>query len=768
MEVKRRVNRANVNAEDRNRHSTDHSSHQSGDYAIEFAHRAETLGFERTFKVDDGGRAIDSSAAIEAKFVTPQDPIVLTADGSRLPAIPVDEAVKLNRLRDLVDGRDPAVRTPVPGAIRESKDGTLHGRANSDLRAVSNASEKADAPLREAVPVSKTNPLFPPLPLYGPDTFGRSCHAWLFRLSAAFGSFGFLLVVLLGAIFTAIPNAASLLWQMMLGQNPAVKRPFYEEERRREHERQVAAEQWEQKVTQQENRPNDAHNQPKQNRVEDYPPTEGGKDPLICDTAYYARRVGLDIETYEVQTEDGFVIDLLHVYNPREYTAASKERRGMKSPDVFKDGFVEEGRQNGTTSTQYKDGDRRYPVLLMHGLLQSAGAYCCNDDDSLAFYLAKAGFDVWLGNNRCGFEPRHVRLQYGDPRMWAWNIRQMGVMDLPALVSRVLEETGFEKLGLVCHSQGTTQTMVALAREQRPDIGERISIFCGLAPAAYSGPLIKKGYFKFMSILTPGMFRLVFGIHSFIPLMMVAHKIMPSAIYGDLGYLIFSFLFDWSDDRWDSGIKRRMFQFAPVYVSAESMRWWLGRDCFAKQTCILSTREEGQLEDEEDDEEQDYFNQHPEKTSGNVSCHRDEHNHEDRGKFAWYDEHAPPMAFWVGGADNLVDGRRLLRRFERGREPHVDIVHKKIIENYEHLDVIWAMDVVEKVSKEIKEILWKTAPAEARQVCRTPEGCENTEQWTPSRRSADNGHTVVERSARGPEDDENNEKAREEEELPSP
>ena len=126
------------------------------------------------------------------------------------------------------------------------------------------------------------------------------------------------------------------------------------------------------------------------------------------------------------------------------------------------------------------------------------------------------------------------------------------------------------------------------------------------------------------------------------------------------------------------------------------------------------------------------------------------------------------MAFWVGGADNLVDGRRLLRRFERGREPHVDIVHKKIIENYEHLDVIWAMDVVEKVSKEIKEILWKTAPAEARQVCRTPEGCENTEQWTPSRRSADNGHTVVERSARGPEDDENNEKARDEEELPSP
>ena len=144
----------------------------------------------------------------------------------------------------------------------------------------------------------------------------------------------------------------------------------------------------------------------------------------------------------------------------------------------------------------------------MHGLLQSAGAYCTNDDDSLAFFLCKSGYDVWLGNNRCGFEPRHTLLQYHDPRMWAWNIRQMGVMDLPALISRVLSETGFAKLGLVCHSQGTTETFVALAKEQRPDLGDKISVFCALAPAVYAGPLIGKMYFKFMRIISPGMFRI--------------------------------------------------------------------------------------------------------------------------------------------------------------------------------------------------------------------------------------------------------------------
>lgn len=99
--------------------------------------------------------------------------------------------------------------------------------------------------------------------------------------------------------------------------------------------------------------------------------------------------------------------------------------------------------------------------------------------------------------------------------------------DLPALVSRVLYETRFEKLALVCHSQGASETLVALAKDQRPELGERISVFCALAPAAYAGPLIKKMYFRFMSMLSTSMFRLCFGIHAFIPFMMTMHKLLP-------------------------------------------------------------------------------------------------------------------------------------------------------------------------------------------------------------------------------------------------
>src|SRR5438874_2496038 len=101
----------------------------------------------------------------------------------------------------------------------------------------------------------------------------------------------------------------------------------------------------------------------------------------------------------------------------------------------------------------------------------------------------------------------------------------MGIFDLPAFVTYILDKTGFPKLGLVAHSQGTTETFVALAKDQHPTLGSKISVFCALAPAVYSGPLIGQAYFKFMRLIPPWAFRLIFGIHSFIPFMITMHTI---------------------------------------------------------------------------------------------------------------------------------------------------------------------------------------------------------------------------------------------------
>lgn len=637
-----------------------------------------------------------TNAAIEAKFVTPHDPVIVTADGGRLPVVPVDEAVKLNTLRAEAEGTKP--QSPPHSDVRQGIDGSYHGTQHTIEGMLKN--QTADVPLADSQPVSRTNPLFPPLPLYGPPSFLRSVQCWFFRFTSFWLSLGFLIVISTNAFMKLVPRTADRINHRWHGRDPDVHRPFYKEEKKRKKARRAAEEAWTQRGTQTPSGESGTDKPAK------FSPLEGGPDPLICNARYYARRVGLELETFDVQTEDGFIIELWHVYDPHARANRSEERQ--------------------------------YPVLLIHGLLQSAGAFCCNDDDSLAFFLAKSGFDVWLGNNRCGFVPKHTLLQYGDARMWCWNIRQMGVLDLPALIDHILSKTAFPKLALIAHSQGTTQTFVALAKEQRPDMGEKISVFCALAPAVYAGPLIDKLYFKVMRAISPAVFRLIFGIHAFIPFMMFCHTVIPGKLYSLLGYNVFSSLFNWSDTRWEQDLRDRMFQFAPVYVSAESMRWWLGRECFAKQRCILATREEGRLEDKEDEEDdavirKAYVDREPHVTARrklrrnltSFHCQTVGHQHHDstRGKYAWYDKRFPPLALWVAGNDDLVDGRRLLRRFDRGREPHVRVVHKKIIEGYEHLDVIWAMDAIEKVAKEIREVIWQTVDPAVASECVLPEGC---------------------------------------------
>lgn len=708
---------------------------------VEFTHQSEKLSYQPPDSPDNKG------VAVEAIFVAPQDPVIVTSDGNRLPAVPAIEAYKLNVLRDEAERHD-GVKVHVREAsrprntVKETEDSegdrVLSFPREKDEKK-RNTSDSTDGNLKRSMPPSHTHPLFPPLPLYGPSSRWRDIQCLLFRFTSFFLSLAFLGVIVLGSLFTSIPPAFQYLWKRLNSKDPDADRPFFKEELRRKKLREQQVRRWRRRGS----ASHLDHEDSEDNDEGDSDVKAVAPDPIVCDIGFYARRVGLDVETHLVETEDGFIIELWHVYDPDEYDPLPEEERRHKGPDLF---TGKTRREPGQTKNGKKP---KFPVLLMHGLLQSSGAYCVNDEDSLAFFLCKSGYDVWLGNNRCGFKPRHVLLEYSDPRMWCWNIRQMGVFDLPALTSRVLYETGFEKVGLIAHSQGTTQTFVALAKEQRPDLGEKLTVFCALAPAAYAGPLIGKMYFKFMRVITPAMFRMLFGIHAFIPFMMTMHALLNPRVYGWLGYKVFSFLFNWTDRRWDRDLKNRMFQFAPVYVSAESMRWWLGRECFAKHKCILATKEEWRAEEKEDRElarldqaknrnekkadkildaaERDMEgNKESEKTSTKHAARR----MRPKGSRAWYNHQAPPFALWVCGNDALVDGTKLLRRFDRGREPHVKVVHKKVIDEYEHLDVIWAMDAVDQVFKEIREVLWKTC--NARDLCRVPEGCEDVPAWDPA------------------------------------
>ena len=359
--------------------------------AIDFARKADQLSLVHPRSHEDGGDAAKTTA-VEAKFITESDPVIELANGDRLPAVPLTEAQKLNELKDELEGNDSRTDDTAAGGLRQERQRASAAAqcktfAKDEPQSLSSPpQEKAGAPLQTSTPPSRTNPLFPPLPLYGPPSLLRTIQCHIFRVTSFFLSLGFLAVIVLGSAFTSIPMMFKHIGMCLRFKDPDSRRPFYEEERKRRKVRKEADKAW---THNRKRRRSTAERESDQEafagRSEEFVPTEGGKDLLICDVRYYARRVGLDMEEFKVQTEDGFIINLWHIYNPKEYTPASEDDRDFHKPDVFYEDVDEE---NNRSKSRWRKG-RRYPILMMHGLLQSAGAYCSNDDDSLAFFLAK-------------------------------------------------------------------------------------------------------------------------------------------------------------------------------------------------------------------------------------------------------------------------------------------------------------------------------------------------------------------------------------------
>ena len=359
--------------------------------AVQYAKHAEKLSLlPHNAPIKDR----EPTAAVQAKFITPQDPVIETSDGGRLPTVPLAEAVELNRLKEEAQS---------PGSTRE-RQAAFTVTDDEEVTSLdghrSQQSEQAEAPLRTADVPSRTNPLFPELPLYGPPSFMRNIQCLAFRASSAVLSLAFLGVIILGSAFTSIPLMIKHIGIRLSFRDPDARRPFFEEEKKRQKMRQEQNKAWKQKQRLGRSTTNARFSNEENGHYNEYEPTEGGRDPLICDAAYYARRVGLDIEEFKVQTEDGFIIDLWHVYNPQEYSPTSAEHRNYMKPEVATgvDSGSATSRDSSDSSKssfresygmRFRRGKPGYPVLMIHGLLQSSGAYCTNDDDSLAFFLCK-------------------------------------------------------------------------------------------------------------------------------------------------------------------------------------------------------------------------------------------------------------------------------------------------------------------------------------------------------------------------------------------
>ncbi|XP_030378991.1 lipase 3-like [Scaptodrosophila lebanonensis] len=128
---------------------------------------------------------------------------------------------------------------------------------------------------------------------------------------------------------------------------------------------------------------------------------------------------------------------------------------------------------------------KRPAVLLQHGLFSNSDAWLCSGpDNSLAYLLADAGYDVWLGNARGNnYSKKNKMVSVNSPKFWHFDWHEIGTIDIPAMIDYILEETGQSQVHYAGHSQGTTVYLVMLS--ERPEYNAKIKSGHLLAPCAF-------------------------------------------------------------------------------------------------------------------------------------------------------------------------------------------------------------------------------------------------------------------------------------------
>ncbi|XP_069680361.1 lipase 3-like [Periplaneta americana] len=190
-------------------------------------------------------------------------------------------------------------------------------------------------------------------------------------------------------------------------------------------------------------------------------------------------KYGYPMETHTVLTADGYFLTLHRIPHGRSNVTTTDELNATESE------VDSNSTETAWQSNEVETEERRPVVFVQHGLLSSSADWVVmGPGKALAYVLADAGYDVWLGNARGNTYSRiHANYTTQNSKYWDFSFQEMGVFDLPAVLDYVLAATRQPRLYYIGHSMGTTMFYILLS--ERPQYNDKVRAMISLSPVAF-------------------------------------------------------------------------------------------------------------------------------------------------------------------------------------------------------------------------------------------------------------------------------------------
>lgn len=335
-------------------------------------------------------------------------------------------------------------------------------------------------------------------------------------------------------------------------------------------------------------------------------------------------------------------------------------------------------------------------VYLHHGLLMNSEIWVANAtaSNSIAFKLADAGYEVWLGNNRGNkYSKKHIRRSPNSREFWNFCLDEFAMYDIPSIVDYILRYTRQDSLTYIGFSQGSAQAFAALSIH--PELNRKINLFIALGPAM-APPSVGPRILHSLITASPSLLFMLFGHRVILRSTVFWQSIMLPDIFVRMIDMSNKLLFKWKSNNISWAQKRSGYYHLYSYTSVKCVVHWFqiiarnnGMFMFDDDTFGFAGTPFGHRVSQ--------FYQVPPYPTQNI---------------------ATPIEIVYGTADTLVDIDALLSKL-----PEPAGIHP--VEGYEHLEMIWGIDVPTVIIPTILGILKKhlrKTPSKSRRLVESADG----------------------------------------------